>query len=57
MTMIYQRADVAYLRRQRAEAEPDVDMVQCEDGLWRTVEAKAVFDKCSKEFRSHWLVE
>ncbi|BEV47338.1 hypothetical protein [Afipia carboxidovorans] len=44
MTMEYSNRDAEYLKRQREISERGVDLVECSDGLYRTLPEKAVFD-------------
>lgn len=47
MAMYYQPIEADYIKAQRMEREPGIDLVKCKDGLWRTAEEKAGFDKAA----------
>lgn len=47
MAMIYQPIEADYLKAQRMDREPGVDLVRCDDGLWRTEEEKKAYDSAA----------
>jgi len=48
MTIYYEPIESDYLKSQRMEREPGITLVQCEDGIWRTPEEKAGWDRAAK---------
>lgn len=44
MSMIYGKKDLEHLKRVHQLANPDVELVECSGGLWRTPEEKLSYD-------------
>lgn len=44
MSMFYLPLDAEYIKQQRMEREPEIELHQCADGLWRTLKEKKEFD-------------
>jgi hypothetical protein len=48
MSVFYTPMEADHLKAQRQEREPGVELVRCDDGIWRTEDERVMWDRAAQ---------